>query len=276
MTRKRKEKKMESNIIKEYETDTRWMFPYVDYDLRNYYNFSQLCNEERRRRLPLVLNHQSHTSELRDDLLKSYYDNHFPFKWLASIADISMPTFKNHYTGSILLNHLVEKKNTLFQAIFIETQQIDYHMWLQTSRIKYFGSRTSLKLSIGDVIVGQSWVKKYFKKSDGKIHYGLGKSIITDCGIPVVKFPPAQSMAIDLPEVEIMSDYNRNKDYIAELSYPDYYDQILNRYQNIDIKTLQYIKGNIYTNYKRSNYINYHDRLKQKYQSKITNALENH
>ena len=38
---------MESNIIKEYETDTRWMFPYVDYDLRNYYNFSQLCNEER-------------------------------------------------------------------------------------------------------------------------------------------------------------------------------------------------------------------------------------
>lgn len=267
---------MESNIIKEYEADNRWMFPYVNYNSKSDYNFSQLCNDERRKRLPLALNHQNHRSELRDNLLKSYYDNHFPIKWLASIADISMPTFQNHYNGSILLNHLIEEKNSLFQALFIETQQIDYHMWLQTFKIKYFGSRPNLKLSIGDVIVGQSWVKKYFKQSDGKIHYGLGKSIITDCGIPAVKFPPIQSMAVDLPEVEIISDYNRNDDYVVELSYPNYYDQILNRYQSISIKTLQYIKGNIYVNYQRSNYINYHDRLKQKSQSKIINVLENH
>lgn len=229
-------------IIKEYANDNRWMFPYLDYGLHTSCNFSQLCNEERRRSLPLILNHQKHTSASRDTLLKVFYDKHLPIKWLASVADISMPTFSNHYTGSILLNHLVENKDNLFETLFITTTQIDYHTWLQISRIKYWGHKKNIKISVGDFIIGQSWVKKYYKKIDGKIHYGLGKSIITDCGIPIIKFPPANSVAIDLPKAEIISEYNRNDDYIVELSYPYYYERILSRYKKVDIQNITVCK----------------------------------
>lgn len=263
-------------IIKEYANDNRWMFPYLDYGLHTSCNFSQLCNEERRRSLPLILNHQKHTSASRDTLLKVFYDRHLPIKWLASVADISMPTSLNHYTGSILLNHLVENKGNLFETLFITTTQIDYHTWLQISRIKYFGHKKNIKISVGDVIIGQSWVKKYYKKIDGKIHYGLGKSIITDCGMPIIKFPPSNSVAIDLPKAEIISEYNRNDDYIVELSYPDYYERILSRYKKVDIQTLQYVKGNVYASYKKSQYSNYHDRLEQKDNSKIAQVLKMH
>ena len=40
--------------------------------------------------------------------------------------------------------------------------------------------------------------------------------------IPAVEFPPTNSIAIDLPQVKIISNYNRHDDYIAEISYPDY------------------------------------------------------
>ena len=120
------------------------MFPYLDYKLHTNYNFSLLCNEERRRSLPLVLNHQKHTSTSRDTLLKDFYDKHLPIKWLASVADISMPTIWNHYTGSILLNHLVENKGNVFETLFITPKQIDYHTWLQTSRVKYFDHKSDI------------------------------------------------------------------------------------------------------------------------------------
>lgn len=234
-----KEAKNMNPIIKDYIDDKKWMFPYIDSSLYTNYNYSQICNEERRRRLPLILNHKSHVSRLRDNLLQEYYNQHLPLKWLSCVADVSMPTFANHYTGSILLNHLIEQKASLFQTLFIENKQIDYHMWLQTSRIMYFGSQPDLKLSVGDVITGQSWIKRYFKKTDGKVHYGLGKTIITGCGIPVVQFPPVDSIAIDLPNVEIRN-YHRNDDYIVNLSYPDYYKQMLNRYKNITILKRNY------------------------------------
>lgn len=100
------------------------MFPYLDYKLHTNYNFSRLCNEERRRSLPLVLNHQKHTSTSRDTLLKDFYDKHLPIKWL---ADISMPTIWNHYTGSILLNHLVENKGNVFETLFILNRSTIIH-----------------------------------------------------------------------------------------------------------------------------------------------------
>lgn len=260
-------------IIGMYETDLKWMYPYLDYDLKNDYNFSQLCNEERRKQLPLVLNHKNHISKQRDDLLQGYYNRHLSLKWLACVSDISMPSHLNHYTGSILLNHLVQHKGNLFQTLFLEPKQIDYHAWLQTSRIKYFGKRQQAKISVGDVILGESWIKKYYKESDKRSHYGLGKTIITDCGMPFVKYPPANSVAIDLPEVEIVSNYDRGNDYIVELTYPDYYSSILNRYKTININTLQFIKGYVHTNFEKSNYINYHDRVNQNNHFKIIQAF---
>ena len=114
-------------IIKEYANDNRWMFPYLDYGLHTSCNFSQLCNEERRRSLPLILNHQKHTSASRDTLLKVFYDKHLPIKWLASVSDISMLTISNHYTGSILLNHLVENKGNVFETLFILNRSTIIH-----------------------------------------------------------------------------------------------------------------------------------------------------
>ena len=261
-------------IINEYANDDKWMFPYLDYNLHTNCNFSQLCNETRRQHLPLVLNHQTHLSTSRDNLLKYYYDQHLSLKWLACVADVSMPTSINHYTGSILLNHLLENKNTLFQTLFIEPRQIDYHVWLQTSRIKFWGLSSNLKIAVGDIIVGESMINKYYKKSDGQIHYGLGKTIINNCGIPAVKFPPANAIAIDFPEVKIIN-YDRYSDYIVGLSYPDYYRRILNRYKHINIQTLQYIKGYIHTDFRKSNYVNYHTRLNENDQLKIKSILEN-
>lgn len=254
-----------SEIVDEYKADTKWMYPYISNDeLCKTHDISQICNEERRRRMHLAINHQMHPSNYRDFLLKKYFDSHMPIKWLALVADVSMPTAANHYTGSILLNHLVEHKKSLFQTLFIETNQIDYHMWLQISRIKYFREADSLQIAVGDVIVGHSWIKKYFKEKDHSCHYGLGKTIITDCGIPVVEFPPTNSVAIDLPQAKIISDYNRHDDYVAEISYPDYYRSILNRYRKVTIQTLQFIKGSIHAFYKKSNYTNYHDILNYK------------
>ena len=110
-------------------------------------------------------------------------------------------------------------------------------------------------------------------ESDKRSHYGLGKTIITDCGMPFVKYPPANSVAIDLPEVEVVSDYDRGNDYIVELTYPDYYSSILNRYKTININTLQFIKGYVHTNLKKSNYMNYHDCINQNNHFKIIQAL---
>lgn len=104
----------------------------------------------------LAINHQMHPSNYRDFLLKKYFDSHMPIKWLACVADVSMPTFDIHHTGSILLNHLIEQKASLFQTLFIENKQIDYHIWLQTLRIMYLGPLSDLKLSVGDIITGQS------------------------------------------------------------------------------------------------------------------------
>ena len=134
----------------------------------------------------------------------------------------------------------------------------------QIPRIKYFGESDNLQIAVGDVIVGYSWIKKYFKEEDHSCHYGLGKTIITDCGIPVVEFPPTNSVAIDLPQAKIISDYNRHDDYVAEISYPDYYRNILNRYRKVTIQTLQFIKGSIHAFYKKSNYTNDHDILNYK------------
>lgn len=123
------------------------------------------------------------------------------------------------------------------------------------------------------MILGESWIKKYYKESDKRSHYGLGKTIITSCGMPIVKYPPANSVAIDLPEVEIVCNYDRGNDYIVELTYPDYYSSILNRYKTININTLQFIKGYVHTNLKKSNYINYHDCINQNNHFKIIQAL---
>lgn len=81
------------------------------------------------------------------------------------------------------------------------------------------------------------------------------------------------AVEIDLPEVEIVSAYDRGNDYIVELTYPDYYSSILNRYKTININTLQFIKGYVHTNLKKSNYINYHDCINQNNHFKIIQAL---
>lgn len=146
-----------SEIVDEYKADTKWMYPYISNDeLCKTHDISQICNEERKRRMHLAINHQMHPSNYRDFLLKKYFDSHMPIKWLACVADVSMPTFDNHHTGSILLNHLIEQKASLFQTLFIENKQIDYHIWLQTSRIMYLGPLSDLKLSVGDIITEQS------------------------------------------------------------------------------------------------------------------------
>ena len=92
--------------------------------------------------------------------------------------------------------------------------------------------------------------------------------------MPIVQFSPVDSIAIDLPNVEIRN-YHRNDDYIVNLSYPDYCRQMLNRYKRIDIKTLQYLKGTINSNFRQSNYMNYHTRLLDtNNQSKIRKVLK--
>ena len=126
-----------SEIVDEYKADTKWMYPYISNDeLCKTHDISQICNEERKRRMHLAINHQMHPSNYRDFLLKKYFDS--------------------HHTGSILLNHLIEQKASLFQTLFIENKQIDYHIWLKTSRIMYLGPLSDLKLSVGDIITGQS------------------------------------------------------------------------------------------------------------------------
>lgn len=63
-----------SEIVDEYKADTKWMYPYISNDeLCKTHDISQICNEERKRRMHLAINHQMHPSNYRDFLLKKYF-----------------------------------------------------------------------------------------------------------------------------------------------------------------------------------------------------------
>lgn len=258
----------QSKMLNEFNSDNSWMYAYVcpeDYpqEFFNSKTLDQLCNYERNTSLNFTIAKKFHNTNNRK-ILKKLFKQQQPVYWQAVLADISMPKKANEQ-GELLLNHVINKAYDPqdFSIGFTQkTSQIDYHLWLPINNILYFG-KSPQYFSIGDVITGKSWVTKYHYK-DNREQYGLGKTIITNCGIPLIN-----NYYADLSEIPtikaisptFISNYNREEDWVLKLSYSSQYLSVLKRYKKINLSTLKYLSGHPIAQYKRNIHDNFHIRL---------------
>lgn len=259
--------KQEREMLSSVNNDVLWSFPFISEsehtsDLAIKQNLDELCNQERIATIKLSRNSHMHPSVNYRSSLKDDFNSHKPIYWQATVSDISMPKSKSH-GGILLLDHVIKRKfeTDNFSVGFNSYElkdQIDYHIWLPVNQIRYMGKVDQRSIAIGDVIVGQSLVERYYD-SQHNIHYGLGKTIIFHCGIPLVKDYFKSGSEIKTVNAKFIDDYNRFDDWVVKLTYPLFYQSILNRYRKIDIKTLQYIKGHVWSYYKPSKYSKFYD-----------------
>lgn len=270
--------------VQSFNNDVSWSYPFISIDehaasLVVQQNLNKLCNDERKTAIKLSRNSQTHPSINFRSSLKPFFDKHKAIYWQAVVSDISMPKPNSHF-GFLLLDHLIMSRFNKddFKLAFTQNDdQIDYHVWLSIQKIKYFGKTHEQKISIGDVIIGQSFVERYHD-SNKNIHFGLGKTIIDFCGIPIVDSYQLEKNAIKAKNARIVSNYDRADDWVVSLRYPRYYESILGRYHSINMKTLQFIKGNLSCKYQLNKYHKYFDlnsnNAKLKNYSEFQDAVE--
>lgn len=262
------EHKIKSFVVQSVNQDAIWSFPFVSInehtsDLAVKQNIDQLCNLERRATIKLSKNSRNHPSLDFRNSLEQYFKLHEPIYWQGVVSDATKakPNTKN---GFILLDHVLMRKfdkdnfSIIFNNLF---NQIDYHIWLSIDQIKYFGKHERT-IAVGDVITGQSFIERYHDGRD-HTHYSLGKTIIDHCGIPLIDSYYLNGTEVKAINARIVDNYDRGHDWVVKLKYPNYYQSILGRYKKIDMKTLQFIKGSVWSYYQKSKYVKFYN-LNQK------------
>lgn len=262
--------KLKSSIVHSANTDSVWGFPFISLSehtskLAVKQNLDKLCNAERKATIKLARNGERHYSLNFRTNLKEYFELHRPIYWQAIVSDSTMPRPHTH-SGFLLLDHILMRKfdKDNFSIIFNNLlQQIDYHIWLSVDQIKYFGEMKERTIAIGDVLTGQSFIERYHDSNQHE-HFSLGKTIIDHCGIPLIDDYYSDGMEVKAINARIIDDYDRQNDWVVKLEYPYYYQSILGRYRKIDMKTLQFIKGTIWSHYQSSQYSKFYDLGKER------------
>ena len=252
--------RLKSAIVQSANNDNVWAFPFISLsehtsDLAVKQNLDVLCNQERKATIKLARNGKRHPSLDFRNSLKKYFDLHKSIYWQAVISDITMPKPSTH-NGFLLLDHVLMRKfdKDKFSIMFNNLlNQIDYHIWISIDQIKYFGNQNTRKIAIGDMITGQSFIERY-RDSNRQEHYSLGKTIIEHCGIPLIDDYYLDGSEVKAINARIIDNYDRKSDWVVKLEYPSYYQSILGRYKTINMKTLQFIKGDIWSYYQPSKY----------------------
>lgn len=199
-------------------------------------NRTSALNQARRNNSKRLLNKYNHPDS-KHIRLKPYFDSKKIIEWSAVLADITLPNTHN-LVGNVLLDKI---------AIGNFDELIDYHLWLNLENVKYiYGD--NVKLGIGDIIHGFSFVKKY---SGNK--YGLAETVITDAGV----------FADYGQKVEIITNYDRQDDWVVELKNTNASNRAYSKYQQSHKKSdFLIVSGHVDTIYQPSRYMKFRERLK--------------
>lgn len=261
------------SLTSDLKHENFWQMPYVErWQIKEGGDdINDICNYVRSASVPFSINWSDHSNNISQrQMLKPLADQNKLIRWQALVSNISVLTDKNGFKHGFILLDKVVKIDPDQTDIYIGFRRawkdnlLDYHMWLPIDNILYFGTNSVQEIAQGDCVTGCSYIKPYYKNH--KRSYGLGKTIITACGIVI---GDKHIRAIDGWKTIngiIKSNYSRRDQWMTKLSYQQDYEMQLNRYPDKDLNKLQYLKPKINVQYQTDRQVSYQTRFGKCYE----------
>lgn len=207
-------------------------------------------NKIRRKTIKTELEQYQHNNS-KHIRLKPYYDAHIPVHWIGIVSDVTIPNKFDKLEGSILIDKIATEDH---EELF------DYHIWLNVTAIKMLVKKNNQKLSVGDYIEGISYVVPY--ESSGISKYGLGATVILNCGIFTGK----------VKAETLISNYERGDDWVLDMENSTAGQEARDKYEigEFNPDSVEELAGHVSCTYQPSRYNKFQERLIN--DEKIVNA----
>ena len=197
-------------------------------------------NKIRRDNAKNELNQYQHV-ESQHIRLKPYYDAGLLVHWVGIVSDVTIPRKVGQPEGAILIDKASTEDGE---------ELLDYHLWLNITEIKFLAHEDKMQVGIGDYIEGLSYIKPY-----GKNKYGLGTTLISDCGIyfGINKYRST------------ITEYNHGDDWVLKLENGTASLRAKKKYVENNLSLLEASKeaGHVTTTYQPSRYNKFQERIGQ-------------
>lgn len=197
-------------------------------------------NKIRRDNAKNELNQYQHV-ESQHIRLKPYYDAGLLVHWVGIVSDVTIPRKVGQPEGAILIDKASTEDGE---------ELLDYHLWLNITEIKFLAHEDKMQVGIGDYIEGLSYIKPY-----GKNKYGLGTTLISDCGI---YFGTNKHRST-------ITEYNHGDDWVLKLENGTASLRAKKKYVENNLSLLEASKeaGHVTTTYQPSRYDKFQERIGQ-------------
>lgn len=197
-------------------------------------------NKIRRYNAKNELNQYQHV-ESQHIRLKPYYDAGLLVHWVGIVSDVTIPRKIVQPEGAILIDKASTEDGE---------ELLDYHLWLNITEIKFLAHEDKMQVGIGDYIEGLSYIKPY-----GKNKYGLGTTLISDCGI---YFGTNKYKST-------ITEYNHGDDWVLKLENGTASLRAKKKYVENNLSLLEASKeaGHVTTTYQPSRYDKFQERIGQ-------------
>ena len=197
-------------------------------------------NRIRRYNAKNELNQYQHV-ESQHIRLKPYYDAGLLVHWVGIVSDVTIPRKVGQPEGAILIDKASTEDGE---------ELLDYHLWLNITEIKFLAHEDKMQVGIGDYIEGLSYIKPY-----GKNKYGLGTTLISDCGI---YFGTNKYKST-------ITEYNHGDDWVLKLENGTASLRAKKKYVENNLSLLEASKeaGHVTTTYQPSRYDKFQERIGQ-------------
>lgn len=197
-------------------------------------------NKIRRDNAKNELNQYQHV-ESQHIRLKPYYDAGLLVHWVGIVSDVTIPRKVGQPEGAILIDKASTEDGE---------ELLDYHLWLNITEIKFLAHEDKMQVGIGDYIEGLSYIKPY-----GKNKYGLGTTLISDCGI---YFGTNKYRST-------ITEYNHGDDWVLKLENGTASLRAKKKYVENNLSLLEASKeaGHVTTTYQPSRYNKFQERIGQ-------------
>lgn len=197
-------------------------------------------NKIRRYNAKNELNQYQHV-ESQHIRLKPYYDAGLLVHWVGIVSDVTIPRKVGQPEGAILIDKASTEDGE---------ELLDYHLWLNITEIKFLAHEDKMQVGIGDYIEGLSYIKPY-----GKNKYGLGTTLISDCGI---YFGTNKYRST-------ITEYNHGDDWVLKLENGTASLRAKKKYVENNLSLLEASKeaGHVTTTYQPSRYDKFQERIGQ-------------
>ena len=271
-----------AEVMDDLAHDKLWQMPYIERDEFKGQDLptSKQCNYERTENIKLSLNFHTHNDPKTRQKLKPLADKHQIVHWQGIVSNVAIDTSENIYKGYLLIDKVVNLTPDMTGIYMgfhnsLHNNLLDYHMWLPVDRILYFGDKEYQEIAQGECIRGYSYITPYTKQN-GEISYGLGKTVIEDCGIVVGTAKLITAYGFKSTNSFVYSDYDREGNWMVKINYTPTYQMSLRRYKNKDLASLRFIHPNLYAAYRVGNQIGYQSRIDQIELPNFIKAAVNH